>query len=215
MIPRSLIIAPRLLDTFLRLHGQNRRCGPFPVNGQGKAQPWFTYPMLEFLDTLDLRGKSIFEFGAGGSTLYWARRGAAVTSVELDADWYNHLLGILPDNVAITHEANGHAYATACVGGCYDVIVIDGAERFRCAESALQALAPGGMIILDNAEWYPNAADLLLGADLLEISFSGFGPINAFTSTSTAFLKRDFHFPRLRREAPVGGRTIQTLDDKH
>jgi hypothetical protein len=215
LIPRSLILAPRLLDTFFRLHGQNRRSGPFPVDGKGEFQPWLTYPMLEFLETLDFNGKSVFEFGAGGSTLYWARRGATVTSVELDLNWYKQILRVLPSNAAVTHEADGHAYAAACLGGCYDVIVIDGAERFRCAESAIQALAPGGMVILDNAEWYPNAADFLRGADLIEIPFSGFGPINAFTSTSTAFLRRDFRFPRSKRKAPVGGKTIRTLDDKH
>jgi hypothetical protein len=105
-------------------------------------------------------------------------------------------------------------HATACVGGCYDVIVIDGAEHFRCAESAFSALAPGGIVILDNAEWYPKATDLLRRADMIEISFSGFGPINAFTSTSNAFLQRDFRFPLVHRKPPVGGRSMQALDDK-
>jgi hypothetical protein len=171
--------------------------------------------MIEFLGTLDLNGKTVFEFGAGGSTLYWSKRGATVTSVELNGDWYEELQKLVPHSVTLKHEPDGHAYAAACDGSKYDVILIDGAERFRCAESSLRSIAPGGMIILDNAEWYPRTADLLRKANFIEIPFSGFGPINAFTSTTTAFLDRAFHFPSKERTPPIGGRSISALDDEH
>jgi hypothetical protein len=95
--------------------------------------------------------------------------------------------------------------------------VVDGAERYRSAQSAIKALAEGGFIVLDNAEWYPNTADMLAQAGLIEVRLSGFSPINAFTSTSSIFLSRNFSIPTnaLAREMPIGGTEIigGTLDD--
>ena len=73
------------------------------------------------------------------------------------------------------------------------------------------------MIILDNAEWYPNTAMYLNSLDFIEIPFNGFSPINAFTSTSTAFISREFAVPKNNkaRQAPIGGRLLPApaLDD--
>jgi hypothetical protein len=118
--------------------------------------------------------------------------------------------------VTLIHQPNGHIYARtpSQLNRKFDVIVVDGAERFRSSQAAIAALAPGGMIILDNAEWYPNSADLLASSGLIEIAFSGFPPINAFCSTSSAFLSREFAFPRKARKAriiPVGGRQLKSL----
>ena len=188
-----------------------------PVDAGGNFLPWLTYPMIEFLDTLDVSDKSVFEFGAGGSTLYWARRAREVVSVELDAAWHARLTSMAPSNVEIVHEPDGHQYADTPnrLGRTFDIIVVDGAERYRSASAALNALAPGGMIILDNAEWYPNCCRLLASSGLIELPFSGFPPVNAFTSTSTAFLSRDFAFPVVRRRPPIGGRALAggALDD--
>jgi hypothetical protein len=189
-----------------------------PVDGRGNFVPWLTYPMIEFLDGLDFSELSVFEFGSGGSTMFWAARAKEVVCVELDSGWASRVAAMVPKNVRVLHEPNGHAYADTPIqlGRTFDVIVVDGAERFRSAQNAIRCLAPGGMIILDNAEWYPNSAALLSAAGLIEVSFSGFPPINAFPSTSSAFLSRDFAIPRLRRGPPVGGRDLAggALDDK-
>lgn len=219
LVPRRVISAIRLLDVFQRKHGHVRRNDGFPVNGQGEYQPWLTYPMIEFLKGFDFSGKTVFEYGSGSSTLFWASRARHVTSVELDGEWYRMLLPRIPANVTLMHEPHGGKYAGkirefACG---FDIIVIDGAERYRCANAAIESLARGGMIILDNAEWYPNTAQMLSSAGFVEVPFSGFSPINAFCSTSTAFLSRDFAFPRKlqSRCPPVGGRAlpITALDD--
>lgn len=217
--PRRIISAVRLLKIFQRQHGHVRRIDGFPVNGQGDFQPWLTYPIIEFLNGLDFSGKRVFEYGAGASTLYWSKRAFEVVSVEFDKHWFESLQPKVPKNVCLMHESDGHPYADKIrsVCGLFDVIVVDGAERYRSAKAALSALAPGGMIILDNAEWYPNAAQMLAEAGLIEVRFSGFSPINAFTSTSSAFLSRDFSIPNLiqARMPPVGGRELpnSALDD--
>jgi len=219
LIPRPVIAAGRLLQVFLGAHGHSRRVSGMPVDGHGNFIPWLTYPMIEFLNGFDFSDATVFEFGTGGSTLYWAGRAKNVVSVELDAAWAARLAAIAPSNVRIIHEPNGHLYAEAPIAldRTFDVIVIDGAERYRSTRAAIGCLAPGGMIILDNAEWYPNCAALLAESGLIEVPFSGFPPINAFPSTSSAFLSRDLSFPRLPRALPVGGRALAggALDDKY
>lgn len=219
ILPRRLISAVRILLIMQRGHGHVNRHNGFPVNGRGEYQPWLTYPLIEYLTGFDFRQKRIFEFGAGASTLFWASRANHVESVEFDRGWFDELAKIIPDNVLLNHESDGVAYARRILesDGVFDVIVIDGAERYRSAEAALQKLARGGMVILDNAEWYPNTADLLCSAGLVEVRFSGFSPVNAFTSTSSVFLHREFAFPLVSdaRQQPIGGVSIKggALDD--
>lgn len=219
ILPWRVISAARLLLIFQGGHGHVNRRNGFPVNGKGEFQPWLTYPLIEYLNGLDFSEKRVFEFGAGASTLYWASRAREVVSVEFDAGWYAALLPIIPKNVTLFHESDGQSYAEKVTKnhGSFDVIVVDGSERYRSAQAALTALAEGGVIILGNAEWYPNTADLLTKAGLIEVRMSGFSPVNAFTSTSSIFLSRNFSIPSnaLAREKPIGGTVIPggALDD--
>ncbi len=56
-----------------------------------KQSPWITFSCLKFLDTLDLQGKKVFEYGSGGSTLYWLKKGASCVSIEHDKKWYDKM----------------------------------------------------------------------------------------------------------------------------
>ena len=49
--------------------------------------PWYTRDAFRFISRLDLHGKRVLEYGSGSSTLWYARRGALVTTVEDDPDW--------------------------------------------------------------------------------------------------------------------------------
>ena len=53
----------------------------------GSPIPWFTYPAIDFLDSIELESKNVLEVGGGFSTLYWALRGCSGISLELDQDW--------------------------------------------------------------------------------------------------------------------------------
>lgn len=218
ILPRRVISAIRLLQIFQHKHGHTFQQSGFPIDGKGDFQPWLTYPMIEFLNGLDLSAKRVFEFGAGSSTLYWASRAEQVVSVEMNQVWYELLLPKIPSNVELIRESDGGKYAAIIKEmGKFDVIVIDGAERYLSAYAAYQALVPGGMIILDNAEWYPNTAEYLNSLGLIEIPFNGFSPVNAFTSTSTAFITREFTITQNNeaRQPPIGGRSlpVPALDD--
>lgn len=41
------------------------------VDKDGNPIPWYTYPAIEFLNSLDFSSKNVFEYGTGNSTLWW------------------------------------------------------------------------------------------------------------------------------------------------
>ncbi|MFN3876059.1 MAG: hypothetical protein ACK4L7_09135, partial [Flavobacteriales bacterium] len=50
--------------------------------------PWLSFPAIDFLRRAARPGHRVFEFGGGGSTLFWADRVAEVVTVEHDAQWF-------------------------------------------------------------------------------------------------------------------------------
>jgi len=61
--------------------------------------PWVTFEAKEWLDAFLFQNHSkelvVFEYGSGGSTLYFAKRVLKVISVEHDLAWYRLVSGIL------------------------------------------------------------------------------------------------------------------------
>lgn len=60
--------------------------------------PWIVFDAIDFLNSMELKGMNIFEYGSGGSTLYWVSKGASVVSIEHDPIWYNKIYKILQEN---------------------------------------------------------------------------------------------------------------------
>lgn len=54
-------------------------------------QPWVNYEVIDFLGEWLKPEHRVFEFGGGGSTLFFCRRAAFVATVEHDAQWFQHL----------------------------------------------------------------------------------------------------------------------------
>lgn len=57
-------------------------------NSLADEAPWITFGAREYLDRHVTSMSHIFEWGSGGSSLYFARRAAAVISVEHDPAWF-------------------------------------------------------------------------------------------------------------------------------
>ena len=83
----------------------------------------------------------------------------------------------------------GEAYFNSVSGSNYDVIIIDGENRFQFASNALSKLNEDGFIILDNSDWFGKTSKLLRESGLIEIDFYGFGPINNYTWPTSIYLK--------------------------
>lgn len=163
------------------------------VDSANAKIPWYTYPAIEYLDNIDFSDKVIFEFGSGNSSAYWARKSRFVYSVEHNKEWYKKNKHEMAQNQAIELCENEECYLDAMnkIPEKIDVIVIDGIYREKCAKLVHDHLAEDGIIILDNADWYKDTSKFLReNLDLLEVDFHGFGPINAYTWTTSIFFKR-------------------------
>lgn len=178
------------------------------VDRNGNPIPWYTYPAIEYLLQLDFSNKRVFEFGAGNSTLFWANLSKKVVSVEDNKSWYKALKKEIPSNVDLKYKKLGKKYSNAILEEKekFDVIVVDGRMRDKCCESAIQKIASGGLIILDNSDRvseykeYSNAIQTLKKNDIIQVDFSGFGPINDYTWTTSIFFSRDFDFKPANKE---------------
>ena len=182
-----------------------------PLDGQQAPLPWYTYPAVEYLKQIDFRGKAVFEYGCGHSTLFWAERAARVVSVEHNPSWYARMKPQLPPHCELRLETNPDAYADAirASGTPFDVIVIDGLvtgrTRLKCARAAIPMLRPGGMIVLDNSDWLPESSRVLRESDLIEVDMTGFAPINDYTCTTSFYFDRSYRFTPLADRQPIAG----------
>lgn len=60
-------------------------------NSVSDQMPWMAFGAIEYLDRLARPDMCVFEYGSGGSTLFWAARVRQVISVEHDKAWFEKL----------------------------------------------------------------------------------------------------------------------------
>lgn len=188
------------------------------VNKDNQPIPWYTYPMVEYIQQLDFGQKTVFEYGSGNSTLFWASRSKHVVAVEDDPEWYAQIKPKLPDNVTYLLVDNKEDYVQSIhqFPNSFDVIIVDGSHRYECITSARPRLSATGFMLLDNADWFVEATAFLRGTDLLEVDMAGFNPINGYATTTSIFLTRQVSLLPAGDKQPktaVGGIT-QYLDHK-
>jgi len=198
-------------------HGQARSIRALrSVDGSGNPLPWYTYPAIEYLSQFDWRSASIFEFGAGYSSFFWAARAARVEAVESDPRWHAEL-SVNPVPRLTIHLRTEKEPYLSCLseqGIGFDLIVIDGRWRRSCARLAPGHLSEGGIIVMDNTDWYPHTVRDLRAAGFWQVDFSGFGPVNGFTWTTSIFLGPDRRWQeKLADPVPVGGIRQHAVDD--
>ncbi|HEY5516542.1 MAG TPA: class I SAM-dependent methyltransferase [Pengzhenrongella sp.] len=143
--------------------------------------PWWTYGSIrvveEHLGRLD-GGARVFEYGSGASSLWLAARSGEVHTVEHDAGFAEVMRDALTrsglaDKVTL-HEVpaedsgtpvtrsgrrgedsvdyTAYARSIELPGGDFDLVVVDGRARVACLHAALGQLAPGGLVVFDDAQ---------------------------------------------------------------
>jgi hypothetical protein len=169
-----------------------------PVDKEGSPIPWYTYPAIEYLKRLDVREKTIFEWGSGNSSLFWARRAKEVVSIEDDKKWFSLISEskLRNQRILLIDEKVHYVEGVLSENKKFDIIVIDGKYRFECSKKAIQCLSEGGLIILDNSDWFPNTAKVLRGAGLNQVDFIGAGPINSYAWCTSLFFQEQLTIPR-------------------
>ena len=165
---RAHLTQPRWLLPWLRDNVLARRS---PIE---MARPWFSYAATEWLAGHVRPAMRIFEYGSGGSTLFFSSRVAAVVSVEDDAAWQTLVTARLAElgrtNVELRHRAfdftqprdfaSSEYVAAVRDGAPWDIILVDGQdwtfhERPVCFAAAQECVASGGVIIVDDSWRYP------------------------------------------------------------
>jgi hypothetical protein len=179
--------------------------------GDGEAIPLMSYSFIEYVSGLALDSFDCLELGGGHSTQFWTKRMRRVLTLDTDAGLVKHLAEAKPANLEINYFQEAQLPEAAARFGPFDAVIIDAsANRVACARSALKILKLGGFIVLDNSDWYPNAARVLRDGDLIQIDFHDFRPCHHYRCTTSMFLHREYRArPRAERQPvqPIGGKT--------
>ena len=162
-----------------------------PVDAGGDPLPLLSYPMIDLLAERLTSSLKVFEYGAGGSTRFFASRVGSVVSVEHDQRWIDELTPHLPSTVTILHHAadTDGAYAAAIgdVSGPYDVVLVDGRDRLNCVRHAVAAVSEAGVILIDDTDRsrYGDAIDIGVQAGFRRLDFGGLRPGGVRESCTT------------------------------
>jgi len=185
------------LAIWLHRKSELRRCGWFrsfraaaSIDRRGDSIPWFTYGAIEFLRRCDLSEVRVFEYGAGASTTWFAKRAKEVISVEHDPRWARLAASVAGTKVVVRppgseyiHEIEAH--------GVFDLVIVDGLDRRECALAAMGCLSRHGAIVWDNSDRieFLETVNELDAAGFRSLPFSGLAPIT-FVGSETTFLYR-------------------------
>lgn len=174
-------------------------------NSVKDESPWITFESKYFLDTFLDKNKKVFEWGSGGSTIYFSNRVNKIVLVEHNKEWFEKVASVIKDkeinnieyllvepkekpelnvNGCFSSDVNysGKDFSEYCDAissypdNYFDLIVVDGRVRNCCINKAIKKLSSNGLILLDNSDVKEYASSLKL---LKEAGFKSkkyFGP---------------------------------------
>ena len=185
-------------DSYLHSTGwiESKRRG-YPCRPDGSELPWMNYAVVAFLERRLNKTLSVFEYGSGYSTLFYARRVRNVISVEYDQAWIASIGPRLPPNASVLFvpdDVDGdYCRAIARSGDSFDVVVVDGKDRENCVKQSMQALSSRGVIVLDDSERakYASAISHAQQNGFLSVDFEGLKPTDSSWCRSTILYRRE------------------------
>jgi hypothetical protein len=159
--------------------------------------PWTTYPFILFIAPRLNKNLTVFEYGSGNSTLYYADRVKHITTVEHDKSWYEKMAKQIPNNVNLIFEKEDtdgkYCRAIARKRSRYDIIIIDAVDRVNCAKISYDFASEQGIIILDDSDRmeYAEGISFLKGKGYKSLEFWGISPGYFNNKCTTIFYKSD------------------------
>ena len=141
---------------------------------QNPDKPWLCPGTVAFCEAKLSKAMRALEFGSGRSTHWLARLVGHVTSVEHDATWYREVqqqlaraqvtnvdyLNVALEPLSPQGVPKYVAVADRFADHDLDLIIVDGHYRDTCIRHATKKLAPGGYLLVDDAERWPSLAAL-------------------------------------------------------
>ena len=135
-------------------------------------EPWLSPDSVRFLDKNLNKKMTLFEWGSGRSTLWFAKRVKDVVSIEYHSGWAQKVEKMLQDksvrNVELCYIPLEHPikeptpkhydpipkYVSKIFSypkKHFDVVLIDGHYRLTCADQCLDSVKEGGILVIDNS----------------------------------------------------------------
>jgi hypothetical protein len=166
-----------------------------PVDADGNAIPWVTYSFIDFIKGRLNKQHTVFEFGSGNSTFFYAKYAGIVVSVEHDKEWYDKIVSTKPENSEMIFcdlvKGGDYCHMPQKLEEKFDIIIVDGRDRVNCCRQAIGALSPTGVVVLDDSERdkYKAGIDFLLNSGFKQLSFSGISPGLFYLKATSVFYK--------------------------
>jgi len=134
---------------------------PHGLRAWENCEPWLVYTVVNFLDGYLEKDMRVFEWGCGGSTIWYSTRVKEVISVDHDPVWLDKVNKRIEEK-GITNSKrylvkkeqcfSNYANFAHSVEGLFDLVVVDGRGRVRCMEAGKDIVKPGGYLVLDNSD---------------------------------------------------------------
>jgi hypothetical protein len=200
----SLLRSPDLIGPYLRY---SPAWGCTPVKS---GLPWISFGAIDFLNHYIRPDHSVFEYGGGGSTIYFARKARSVLTMESHPDWHRTLTAEIAARgltnvecelhpISSLHLADFQAdtYFQRVCSQTWDIILIDcycgysdvryGETRRFALELSLHQVKPGGLIVIDDSWMFPELLKPRQGWRITD--YIAPGPCR-YGVTSTAILEK-------------------------
>lgn len=152
--------------------------------------PWLHTDVIQYLENIIQPDFEVLEFGAGGSTLWFAERVREIISVENREEWRQEVNKRLTgSNIAIKTIGNIFPFGEY---RRFDLLFIDGepvGERATWIMTAPKLVKSGGWVVLDNA----NRREYEKEREWLKGQAAFCESIDRNTNPSVHFLVTDFY----------------------
>jgi len=131
------------------------------VDKKNKPIPWYTYSCIDFLHTINFKDKKILEFGSGQSSIWWSSLTNEVHSLEDNEHYLNKIIKLEIKNLKIFKcDTYLNDFEKLELNkGSYDVIIVDGFDRYLSFKKSLDLVSKKGIFIFDNSEGYHDPRD--------------------------------------------------------
>jgi len=140
--------------------------------------PFFSFEAIEWLNKFLAKDMKVFEWGSGGSTIYFAKKVNTLISVESSSEWHRKVSQVLKKNnianckyllkTPVASDSPKYPYDELKHKGLdfekyckvideypdnhFNLVVVDGVVRNFCIRHALKKIKPGGFLFLDDSE---------------------------------------------------------------
>jgi hypothetical protein len=167
------------------------------VDQDNNPIPWVTYSFIDFIKERLKKQHTVFEFGSGNSTYFYAKYAGIVVSVEHDKEWYDKVVKTKPENAKLVYcelvRDGDYCRIPIRLEETFDIIIVDGRDRVNCCKQAVNAVSSNGVIVLDDSErdFYKEGINFLISKGFKELSFTGISPGLFYKKATSVFYRPD------------------------